>query len=151
MSTFPVSSRPAPALPERGFTLIEVLVVVVILAILAGLVVPRVMERPGQARQTAAKSDIQAISTALDMYRLDNFAYPDTAQGLQALVARPPALAEGANWRGPYLDALPKDPWGRTYLYLNPGTHGKVDVYTLGSDGRPGGEGEAADVGNWSD
>ncbi len=134
-----------------GFTLIEVLVVVVILAILAAVVVPRVMDRPGQARQTAARQGIQSIMTALNLYHLDNFAYPDSSQGLKALVQKPAGLPEGANWKGPYLDQLPKDPWGRPFLYLNPGVHGKVDVYTLGSDGRPGGEGEAADIGNWQD
>lgn len=135
----------------HGFTLIEVLVVVVILAILAAVVVPRVMDRPGQARQTAAKQGIQSIMTALNLYHLDNFSYPDSSEGLKALVNKPSGLPEGANWKGPYLDKLPKDPWGRPFLYLNPGVHGKVDVYTLGSDGRPGGEGEASDIGNWQD
>lgn len=135
----------------RGFTLIEVLVVVVILAILAAVVVPRVMDRPGQARQAAAQQGIQSVMTALNMYRLDTFAYPGTQQGLAALVTKPAGLPQGANWKGPYLDRVPNDPWGRPYLYLYPGTHGEVDVYTLGSDGRPGGEGEAADIGNWSD
>lgn len=134
---------------QRGFTLIEVLVVVVILAILAAVVVPRVMDRPGQARQTAAKQGIQSIMTSLNMYRLDNFAYPATAQGLHALVQRPSELGDGANWQGPYLDRVPVDPWQRPYLYLHPGVHGEVDVYTLGADGKPGGEGEAADLGNW--
>lgn len=143
--------RVAPLIKRRGFTLIEVLVVVVILAILAAVVVPRVMDRPGQARQTAAKQGIQSIMTALKMYHLDNFSYPDSGQGLAALVTQPAGLPEGANWSGPYLDAIPVDPWGRPYLYLNPGVHGSndVDVYSLGSDGQPGGEGEAADIGNW--
>lgn len=135
----------------RGFTLIEVLVVVVILAILAGIVVPQVMQRPGQARQARAQQDIQSIVTALNMYHLDNFSWPDSSQGLKALVQRPADLPEGAHWNGPYLDAVPQDPWGRTYLYLNPGVHEKFDVYTLGSDGQRGGEGEAADVGNWKE
>ena len=139
------------ARPRRGFTLIEVLVVVVILAILAAVVVPRVMDRPGQARQTSAKQGIQSIMTALNMYHLDNFAYPTTQQGLAALVQRPSDLPQGANWKGPYLDRTPKDPWGHEFLYLQPGVHGPVDVYTLGADGRPGGEGEAADIGNWQD
>jgi general secretion pathway protein G len=142
-------TKPFSRKRSRGFTLIEVLVVVVILAILAAVVVPRVMDRPGQARQAAAQQGVQSIMTALNMYRLDNFAYPTTEQGLQALVQKPQGLPEGANWKGPYLDQLPKDPWGKPYLYLQPGTHGDVDVYTLGSDGRPGGEGEAADIGNW--
>ncbi len=147
MSYFSTSLRSG----SRGFTLIEVLVVVVILAILAAVVVPRVMDRPGQARQTAAAQGIQSIMTALNMYHLDNFTYPDSNEGLKALVQKPSGLPEGANWKGPYLDKLPKDPWGRPFLFLNPGVHGKVDVYTLGSDGRPGGEGEAADIGNWQD
>lgn len=135
----------------RGFTLIEVLVVVVILAILAAVVVPRVMDRPGQAREAAAKQGVASIMTALNMFRLDTFAYPTTEQGLGALVTQPAGLPEGAYWKGPYLDRVPKDPWGRPYLYLQPGTHGAVDVYSLGSDGRPGGEGEAADIGNWTE
>ncbi|HET6631866.1 MAG TPA: type II secretion system major pseudopilin GspG [Rhodanobacteraceae bacterium] len=134
---------------RAGFTLIEVLVVVVILAILAAVVVPRIMDRPGQARQARAQQDIQSIQTALNMYRLDTFAYPDTEQGLEALVQRPANLPDGANWKGSYLDRMPLDPWHRPYLYLHPGVHGDVDIYTLGADGKPGGSGEAADIGNW--
>lgn len=134
----------------RGFTLIEVLVVVVILAILAAVVVPRMMEHPGEARVVRAKADIQAIVTSLNTYKLDNFSYPATEQGLEALVSKPAGAPEAPNWRkGGYLDGVPKDPWGRTYLYLQPGQHGDMDVYTLGSDGKTGGEGEAADIGNW--
>lgn len=134
----------------RGFTLIEVLVVVVILAILAAVVVPRMMEHPGEARVVRAKADIQAIVTALNTYKLDNFSYPATEQGLEALVTKPAGAPEAPNWKkGGYLDGVPKDPWGRTYLYLQPGQHGDMDVYTLGSDGKPGGEGEAGDIGNW--
>lgn len=134
----------------RGFTLIEVLVVVVILAILAAVVVPKMMEHPGEARVVRAKADIQAIVTALNTYKLDNFSYPATEQGLEALVAKPAGAPEAPNWRkGGYLDGVPKDPWGRTYLYLQPGQHGDMDVYTLGSDGKTGGEGEAGDIGNW--
>ncbi|HSX60286.1 MAG TPA: type II secretion system major pseudopilin GspG [Tahibacter sp.] len=141
--------RPARA-AMRGFTLIEVLVVVVILAILAAVVVPRVMEHPGEARVARAKADIQAIVTSLNTYKLDNFAYPATEQGLEALVSKPSGAPEAPNWRkGGYLDGVPKDPWGRNYLYLHPGSHGDMDVYTLGADGKPGGEGEAADIGNW--
>ncbi|TDR39737.1 general secretion pathway protein G [Tahibacter aquaticus] len=134
----------------RGFTLIEVLVVVVILAILAAVVVPKMMEHPGEARVVRAKADIQAIVTALNTYKLDNFSYPATEQGLEALVSKPAGAPEAPNWRkGGYLDGVPKDPWGRTYLYLQPGQHGDMDVYTLGSDGKTGGEGEAGDIGNW--
>lgn len=143
------TSRPTAAL-SRGFTLIEVLVVVVILAILAAVVVPRVMEHPGEARVARAKADLQAIGTALNTYKLDNFVYPATEQGLEALVSKPSGAPEAPNWRkGGYLDGVPKDPWGRAYLYLQPGTHGEMDVYTLGLDGKTGGEGEAADLGNW--
>lgn len=135
---------------SRGFTLIEVLVVVVILAILAAVVVPQVMEHPGEARVARAKADIQAIVTSLNTYKLDNFAYPATEQGLEALVSKPSGAPEAPNWRkGGYLDGVPKDPWGRNYLYLHPGAHGDMDVYTLGADGKTGGEGETADIGNW--
>ncbi|MBN8728579.1 MAG: type II secretion system major pseudopilin GspG [Xanthomonadales bacterium] len=133
----------------RGFTLIEILVVVVILGILAAIVVPRVLERPGEARVTRAKQDIQNIVTALSLYKLDNYVYPGTEQGLEALVAKPSGQPEAPNWKGPYLDRVPKDPWSRPYLYQHPGQHGDIDVYSYGADGRPGGDGEAADVGNW--
>lgn len=145
-----VSDKSHAARRARGFTLIEVLVVVVILAILAAVVVPRMMEHPGEARVVRAKADIQAIVTALNTYKLDNFSYPATEQGLEALVTKPAGTPEAPNWKkGGYLDGVPKDPWGRTYLYLQPGQHGDMDVYTLGADGKPGGEGEAADIGNW--
>ncbi len=131
----------------RGFTLIEVMVVVVILAILATIVVPKIMDRPDDARIAKAKQDIQAISSALNLYKLDNFTYPTTDQGLEALV-KPPAGAK--HWRqGGYLDALPIDPWGHPYQYLSPGQHGAFDVYSLGADGQPGGTGANADIGNW--
>jgi general secretion pathway protein G len=138
--------------PGAGFTLIEVMVVVAILAILASVVVLQVMDRPGEARQAAAQADIKTIVNALNLYRLDNYAYPSSEQGLAALVAQPSGEPEARNWRaGGYLDRVPVDPWQREYLYLNPGQRGAFDVYTLGADGRPGGEGENADVGNWSD
>ena len=135
---------------ERGFTLIEVLVVVVILGILAAFVVPKFFDKPGEARQVKARSDIQSLSTSLNMYRLDNFAYPSTNQGLEALVSQPGGLPEARNWKaGGYVDRLPKDPWGRDYVYLSPGQRGDFDLYTLGADGQPGGEGPDADIGNW--
>jgi len=139
-----MQSRPA------GFTLIEVMVVVVILGILAALIVPRVMGRPDEARVIAAKQDIAALSQSLKLYRLDNLSYPTTEQGLQALVARPASPPVPPNWKaGGYLERLPKDPWGRDYRYLNPGLHGEIDVFSLGADGEPGGEGYNADVGSW--
>ena len=135
---------------ERGFTLIEVLVVVVILGILAAFVVPKFFDKPGEARQVKARSDIQSLSTSLNMYRLDNFAYPSTNQGLEALVSQPGGLPEARNWKaGGYVDRLPKDPWGRDYVYLSPGQRGDFDLYTLGADGQPGGEGENADIASW--
>jgi general secretion pathway protein G len=129
--------------------LIEILVVVVILGILAAIVVPRVMERPGEARTVRAKQDIAGIVTALNLYKLDNFSYPSSEQGLDALVAKPSGQPDAPGWKGPYLDRVPKDPWGRPYQYQRPGQHGEIDVYSFGADGKPGGEGEAADVGNW--
>lgn len=134
-----------------GFTLIEILVVVVILAILVGLVAPRIMERPDEARVVAAKNDVRAILTGLKLYRLDNGSYPTTDQGLLALVQRPQGGNVPANWKtGGYLDRMPKDPWGHDYQYLNPGVHGEVDVFSYGADGAPGGEGMNADIGSWN-
>jgi len=135
---------------ETGFTLIEVMVVVVILGILASIVVPRVMSRPDDARVLKAQQDLRAIGSALDLYKLDNFRYPSTDQGLAALVERPPDLAEGASWKSDgYLDRLPRDPWGGEYLYLQPGENGAYDLYSHGADGALGGEGIDADIGNW--
>jgi general secretion pathway protein G len=149
-AAFDLGPQPSAQLYIRGFTLIEILVVVVILGILAAIVVPKVMEHPGEARQVRAKQDIQAIVTALNMYKLDNFVYPSTEQGLDALVNKPSGSPEAANWRkGGYLDKAPKDPWNHPYLYLHPGSHGDVDVFSYGADGKPGGEGEDADMGNW--
>lgn len=143
-------SRPARA-AARGFTLIEVLIVVVILGILAGIVVVNVMDRPDQARMVAARNDIAAIMNALKLYRLDNGTYPSAEQGLQALVKRPESGDVPRNWKpGGYLERLPKDPWGaQEYQYLNPGVHGEVDVFSFGADGRPGGESYNADIGSW--
>jgi general secretion pathway protein G len=133
---------------ERGFTLIELMVVVVILAVLSAFVVPNLMDRPDEARIVAAKQDISSISSALKLYKLDNYNYPSTDQGLDALVARPSGDPEPRNWK-PLLDKLPMDPWGNPYLYLSPGEHGDFDVFTYGADGREGGEGANATIGNW--
>jgi general secretion pathway protein G len=135
------------AAPARGFTLIEVMVVVVILGLLAAIIVPKVMSRPDEARVVAARADIAAINQALKLYRLDNTFYPSTEQGLPALVQRPTTQPMPANWKeGGYLDRVPKDPWGREYLYLNPGVRAEIDVFSLGADGRSGGEGNNADI-----
>lgn len=134
-----------------GFTLIEVMVVVVILGILAAVVVPRIMDRPDDARLSKARQDIRALEAALNLYRLDNFAYPTTQQGLQALVTRPTSHPEPRNWRqGGYIERLPKDPWGNDYQYLNPGVHGTIDIFSFGANGRPGGSGLDAEIGNWN-
>lgn len=144
--------RPLRPVHARGFTLIEVLVVVTILAILAAVVVPRFLDRPDEARAARARQDIQALVTGLNLYRLDNFVYPSTDQGLQALVQKPGGAPDAPNWRpGGYIDRLPQDPWKRDYLYLNPGRRGEIDVYTLGADGQPGGDGPNADIGSWGD
>ena len=131
-----------------GFTLIEVMVVVIILGILAAIVVPRVMDRPDDARITKAKQDIRALESALNLYKLDNFVYPTTDQGLDALVAKPAGTPEPKNWKR-YMDRLPKDPWGEPYQYLSPGSKSDIDIFSLGADGQIGGEGANADVGNW--
>ncbi len=134
---------------QDGFTLIEIMVVVIIIGILAAIVAPNVIGKIDDAQVTKVGSDIKAIETALKLYRLDNFNYPSTEQGLQALVTDPndPTVK---NWNaGGYLDRLEQDPWGNPYEYLYPGNNGEFDVYTLGRDGRPGGEGLDADIGNW--
>ena len=134
---------------QDGFTLIEIMVVVIILGILAAIVAPNVIGRIDDAQITRVQQDLRGIENALKFYKLDNFVYPTSEQGLEALVTRPndPNLR---NWKaGGYLDRLPKDPWGKEYLYLNPGQNGEFDVYTMGRDGRPGGEGIDADIGNW--
>lgn len=132
---------------RAGFTLIEIMVVVVILGILAALVVPRIMSRPDEARVVAARQDIKTLVQALKLYRLDNYKYPPMEQGLKALVQKPDSGTE--NWKAS-LDYLPKDPWGNEYQYLNPGTHGsEVEIFSFGADGRQGGEGIEADIGSW--
>jgi general secretion pathway protein G len=135
---------------NRGFTLIEVLVVVAILGILAAIVVPRIMDRPDEAKRVAARADIGAIVQALKLYRLDNGFYPSTDQGLGALVQRPTTQPVPGNWKqGGYLERVPRDPWGGDYQYLSPGVHGEIDVFSLGADHARGGEGNGADIGNW--
>lgn len=140
-------TRPAR---HSGFTLIEIMVVVVILGILATLVVPKIMGRPDEARAVAAKQDIGSVMQALKLYRLDNSRYPTTEQGLAALVAKPTAEPLPQNWKaGGYLEKLPKDPWGKPYQYLSPGIKGEVDVFSFGADGKAGGTGPDADIGSW--
>jgi general secretion pathway protein G len=135
---------------SRGFTLIEILVVITIIGILAALIVPRIMDRPDQARATAARADVNAIMSALKLYKLDNGTYPSNEQGLLALVKKPDRGDIPRNWKpGGYLEKLPSDPWGSDYQYLNPGIRGEVDVFSLGADRKPGGEGYDADVGSW--
>lgn len=135
---------------NKGFTLIEIMVVVVILGILAALIVPRIMSRPDEARVGKAKADLNAISSALELYRLDNFSYPTTDQGLEALVKQPSSEPLPKNWKeGGYLERTPSDPWGNPYQYLMPGEHGEYDLYSWGADGHPGGEGINQDIGNW--
>ena len=135
----------------QAFTLIEVMVVVAILAVLAALIVPKVMSRPDEARVVAARQDIAALLQALKLYRLDNLRYPSTEQGLAALIARPTLAPVPPNWKaGGYLERLPRDPWGNPYQYLNPGLRGEIDVLSFGADGAPGGEGFDADVGSWN-
>ena len=139
------SARPALA-RSRGFTLIEVMVVIVILGVLAALVVPKVMSRPDEARVVAAKQDISAIMQALKLYKLDNRRYPSAEQGLQALVTKPAAAPVPDNWKS-YLDKLPLDPWGKPYVYRTPGSKGDFELLSFGRDGAPGGSGENADIG----
>jgi general secretion pathway protein G len=135
---------------NQGFTLIEIMVVVTIIAILAAIVVPQVVGRVDDARVQRAKADVQTLAQALSIYKLDNYHYPSTDQGLDALVHKPNGQPEAANWKaGGYIAQLPKDPWGADYQYVQPGQHGAIDVYSLGADGKLGGEGNDADVGNW--
>ncbi len=136
-----------PRRRASGFTLIEVLVVVVILSILAAVVVPNIMGKPEEARIVKAKQDIRAMESALNIYRLDNFQYPTTDQGLESLVEKPTGAPEPKNWKdGGYVKRLPKDPWGNDYQYLSPGQHGDMDIYSLGPDQQPSED----DIGNWN-
>lgn len=135
---------------ETGFTLIEIMVVVVIMGILAALVVPKLMGRTDDARIIAAKQDIATVMQALKLYKLDNQRYPSSEQGLQALITKPTTGPELRGWKtGGYLDKLPKDPWGNPYQYLSPGLKGELDVFSLGADGQPGGTENDADIGSW--
>jgi general secretion pathway protein G len=145
-----VPKRPLRQRLQRGFTLVEIMVVVVIIGILGALVVPKLLGRTGEARQTAARTDIESLKAALKFYKLDNQRYPTTEQGLQALVQKPTTGPAANNWKeGGYLERLPKDPWGNPYQYLSPGIHGEVDIFSFGADGQPGGTGEDADIGSW--
>ena len=132
----------------NGFTLIEIMVVVVIMAILAAIVVPKIITRPDQAKIVKAKQDILAIENAMDLYKLDNGSYPTQEQGIQALVTKPTSDPVPPNWQG-YLKNLPLDPWGQPYHYVNPGKHGDIDLFTYGPTNQPGGTGMNATIGNW--
>jgi general secretion pathway protein G len=134
----------------RGFTLIEIMVVVVIMGILASLVVPKLISRTGESRVAAARVDISTVMQALKLYKLDNQRYPTTEQGLQALTVKPTSGPAANGWKaGGYLDKLPNDPWGTPYKYLSPGIKGEIDVFSLGADGQPGGSGDDTDIGSW--
>ena len=133
---------------QRGFTLIELMVVLLIIGVLAALIVPNVLDRADDARVTAAKTDVHNLMQALKLYRLDNQRYPTAEQGLQALLTKPTVVPIPPNWKS-YLDLLPNDPWGKPYFYLNPGVKGEVDVMSLGADGQAGGDGKNADIGSW--
>jgi general secretion pathway protein G len=135
---------------SRGFTLIEIMVVVVIMGVLAALVVPKLLSRTGESKIAAAKVDISTIMQALKLYKLDNQRFPTTEQGLQALITKPTAGPAANGWKeGGYLEKMPKDPWGNPYQMLSPGVKGEVDVFSFGADGQPGGTGDDADIGSW--
>ncbi|KIQ30112.1 general secretion pathway protein GspG [Variovorax paradoxus] len=140
--------RAASRTAQRGFTLIELMVVLVIIGVLAALIVPNVIERADDARVTAARTDINNLMQALKLYRLDNQRYPTAEQGLQALLTRPTVGPAAPNWK-PYVEKLPNDPWGHPYQYMNPGIKGEIDVLSFGADGQNGGEGKNADIGSW--
>ncbi|MHA4868978.1 type II secretion system major pseudopilin GspG [Duganella sp. PWIR1] len=141
--------RPAHRL-QRGFTLIEIMVVVVIMGVLAALVVPKLISRTGESKVAAAKVDIATIMQALKLYKLDNQRYPTTEQGLQSLIEKPTGGPAANGWKaGGYVEKMPKDPWGNQYQYLSPGIKGEIDVFSYGADGQPGGTGDDADIGSW--
>ncbi len=150
LQTIVVPDKQTDARKDAGFSLLELMVVVVILSILALVIVPRVIDRPDQAREARARTDISAISSALGLYRLDNFKYPTTEQGLAALVTKPVTDPVPPNWaENGYIAQLPDDPWGQPYQYLQPGVHGEFDVFSFGADGVQGGSGSDADIGTW--
>jgi general secretion pathway protein G len=135
---------------QRGFTLIEIMVVVVIMGVLAALVVPKLISRTGESKVAAAKVDIATIMQALKLYKLDNQRYPTTEQGLQSLIEKPTGGPAANGWKaGGYVEKMPKDPWGNQYQYLSPGIKGEIDVFSYGADGQPGGTGDDADIGSW--
>ncbi len=136
---------------SRGFTLIEIMVVMVILGLLVAIVAPNIMGRSDQAKVTVAETQLNNIANALDLYRLDNSHYPSSQQGLEALVSKPSGSPEPKNWNPDgYLKSVPEDPWGAEYQYVSPGTEGPYDLYSYGSDGQPGGDGDAADISVWN-
>jgi general secretion pathway protein G len=136
---------------QRGFTLIEIMVVVVILGILAAIVVPRLLDEPERARRTSAATQIRSLEEALGMFRLDNGYYPSTEQGLEALVTQPTIGRIPTRYKdGGYIRRIPNDPWGNPYVFLSPGVHGDYDLLSYGADGQPGGEGDNADIANWN-
>lgn len=148
MKSLPPASKHRRGRAARGFTLIELMVVLVIIGVLGALIVPNVLDRAAGARVTAARTDVNNLMQALKLYKLDNQRYPSGEQGLQALVSKPTVGVIPPNWK-PYLDKLPNDPWDHPYQYANPGVKGEIDVYSFGADGQIGGEGNDAEVGSW--
>jgi general secretion pathway protein G len=144
----PALYMPSLRRSTRGFTLIELMVVLVIIGVLAALIVPNVLNRTDDARATAARTDVNNLVQALKLYKLDNQRYPSAEQGLEALVRKPTAGVVPPNWK-PYLDKLPTDPWGKPYQFISPGLKGEIDVFSFGADGQAGGEGKDADIGSW--
>ena len=136
---------------DRGFTLIEIMVVLIIIGLLAGIVVPKLMGRTEEAKRTKALVQIKNLQSSLDLYKLDSGMYPSTEQGLQALVEKPAIGEIPKNWKeGGYIDKIPKDPWSNNYVYINPGVHGDYDLYSYGADGEEGGDGKNADIQSWN-